>query len=236
MNCKNQFQNSVLAYGLGAGILILGIGLEAHILKQEIQNQQRTVDFESKTEYLIFRHENLDVNFNFATLNLETASEISPGNSNSEIAIQNSTPFFNLSSEDRHTICCIVAGEAKGESMEGKMAVSTCILNAMTKDQISASEVRIRYKYSGWDSGLEQSNPEAWEDVCEAVSRVFDDGEIVSENPILFFYAPKRTAGKWHKTLPHDQIIGNHSFHYLEEDVNADWFIELTERRNQNGN
>lgn len=227
MNYKNQFQNRALAYGLGAGILILGIGLEAHILKQEIQNQQRTVDFESKTEYLIFRHENLDANFNFATLNLKTASEISPGNSNSEIAIQNSTPFFNLSAEDRYTICCIVAGEAKGEFIEGKMAVATCLMHAMAKHQISASEVRTKYKYSGWDSGLENSNPDAWAEVEEAVSRVFDDGEIVSDKPILFFYAPKRAKGTWHKTLPHDQIIGNHSFHYLEEDETAEWFVNL---------
>lgn len=227
MNYKNQFQNRALAYGLGAMVLILGIGFEAHILKQEIQNQQRTVDFESKTEYLIFRHENLNANFNFATLNLETASEISPENSNPEIAIQNSTLFFELSAEDRYTICCIVAGEAKGESMEGKMAVATCLRNAMAKDQISASQVRTKYKYSGWDSGLEQSNPDCWAEVCEAVSRVFDDGESVTENPILFFYAPKRTAGKWHKTLPHDQVIGNHSFHYLDSDVDADWFLNL---------
>lgn len=236
MNQKINLQNRVLAYGLGSAVLILGIGLEAHILKQEIQNQQQPVKFESKTEYLIFRQENLIENFNFATLNLETASKIEPENPIPAQQIQNQAPFFDLSSADRYTICCIVAGEAKGESMEGKMAVATCILNAMAKDQISPSEVRTRYKYSGWDADLQNSNPEVWSEVEEAVSRVFDDGEIVSENPILFFYAPKRAKGKWHQTLPHDQIIGNHSFHYLEEDVNADWFIELTERRNQHGN
>lgn len=226
MNGKNQFQNRALAYGLGSAVLILGVGLEAHILKQEIQNQKPPTNFNS-TSYLVFRHENLDSNFNFVTLNLETATEIHPENSNSEIEIQNSAPFFELNVEDRRTICCIVAGEAKGESMEGKMAVATCILNSMAKHQISASEVRTKYKYSGWDSGLENSNPDAWAEVEEAVSRVFDDGEVVSDKPILFFYAPKRAKGTWHKTLPHDQVIGNHSFHYLEEDETADWFVNL---------
>ena len=136
-------------------------------------------------------------------------------------------PVFNLTEAERKTIQYIVAGEAKGEPMEGKMAVAQCILHGMVKSNWSAERVRIEYQYSGWDDELKNSNPDCWAEVCEAVSRVFDDGENVTENPILFFYAPKRIAGKWHKTLPHDQVIGNHSFHYLDEDVNADWFLNL---------
>ena len=127
MNCKNQNENRPLAYGIGAGILILGTASSAFILNHEIQIANRELAMKSNPKYLIFRHEDLDSNFNFATLNLETASKIEPENSISTQQIQNQTPFFNLSPEDRHTICCIVAGEAKGESMEGKMAVATCI-------------------------------------------------------------------------------------------------------------
>lgn len=222
MNRKNE--NRILAYGFATGILVLGIGTSAAILNHEIQNANRATNFNSKN-YLIFHQENLDSAFDFQILNWETAQEIQPQNPKTKTEIQN--PTFPLSNQDRYTICCIVAGETKGESMEGKMAVATCLRNAMAKDQISASKVRTKYKYSGWDSGLEQSNPDCWAEVCEAVSRVFDDGESVTENPILFFYAPKRTSGKWHKTLPHDQVIGNHSFHYLDNDVNADWFLNL---------
>ena len=222
MNRKNE--NRILAYGFATGILVLGIGTSAVILNHEIQNVNRATNFNSKN-YLVFHQENLDSTFDFQILNWKTAQEIQPQNLKTKTEIQN--PTFLLSSQDRYTICCIVAGEAKGESMEGKMAVATCLRNAMAKDQISASQVRIKYKYSGWDSGLENSNPEAWAEVEEAVSRVFDDGEFVSDKPILFFYAPKRTKGTWHKTLPHDQIIGNHSFHYLEEDETADWFANL---------
>ena len=222
LNHKNE--NRILAYGFATGILVLGIGTSAIILNHEIQNANRATNFNSKN-YLVFRQENLDSTFNFQVLDWETAQENQPQNLKTKTEIQN--PAFLLSDQDRYTICCIVAGEAKGESMEGKMAVATCLRNAMAKDQISASQARTKYKYSGWDSDLEQSNPDCWAEVCEAVSRVFDDGESVTENPILFFYAPKRIAGKWHKTLPHDQIIGNHSFHYLDEDVNADWFLNL---------
>ena len=60
-------------------------------------------------------------------------------------------PFFKLTETDRKTIQYIVAGKAKGEPMEGKMAVAQCILNGMVKSVWSAERVRIEYQYSGWD-------------------------------------------------------------------------------------
>ena len=136
-------------------------------------------------------------------------------------------PFFNLTETDRKTIQYIVAGEAKGEPMEGKMAVAQCILHGMVKSDWSAERVRIEYQYSGWDDELENTNSEAWAEVVEAVSRVFDDGELISDKPILYFYAPKHSDGKWHKTLEFAFEISGHRFFYLDEDVNADWFLNL---------
>nr|DAW16673.1 MAG TPA: Cell Wall Hydrolase [Caudoviricetes sp.] len=136
-------------------------------------------------------------------------------------------PFYPITEDDRYVIECIVAGEAKGEPTEGKMAVAQCLLNAMVKDGLSASEARKKYQYSGWDDELQNSNPDCWAEVCEAVSRVFDDGEFVSENPILYFYAPKRVYSRWHESLNHAVTMGGHKFFYLDEDVNADWFLNL---------
>ena len=136
-------------------------------------------------------------------------------------------PFYPITEDDRYVIECIVAGEAKGEPTEGKMAVAQCLLNAMAKDGLSASDVRKKYQYSGWDDELQNSNPDCWVEVCEAVSRVFDDGKFVSENPILFFYAPKRVYSRWHESLNHAVTIDGHKFFYLDEDVNADWFLNL---------
>ena len=136
-------------------------------------------------------------------------------------------PFFNLAEADRKTIQYIVAGEAKGEPMEGKMAVAQCILNGMVKSNWSAERVRIEYQYSGWDDELEKSNPKAWAEVVEAVSRVFDDGKLISDKPILYFYAPEYSSGKWHETLEFACELSNHRFFYLDEDVNADWFLNL---------
>ena len=135
--------------------------------------------------------------------------------------------FFNLSDAERKTIQYIVAGEAKGEPMEGKMAVAQCILHGMVKSGWSAERVRIEYQYSGWDDELENVNPEAWGEVVEAVSRVFDDGELISDKPILYFYAPKRVSSDWHESLNFSCELSNHRFFYLDEDVNADWFLNL---------
>lgn len=136
-------------------------------------------------------------------------------------------PFFNLTEAERKTIQYIVAGEAKGEPMEGKMAVAQCILHGMVKSGWSAERVRIEYKYSGWDDELENVNPEAWAEVVEAVSRVFDDGEMISDKPILYFYAPKRVSSDWHESLNFSCELSSHRFFYLDEDVNADWFLNL---------
>ena len=136
-------------------------------------------------------------------------------------------PFFNLTDADRKTIQYIVAGEAKGEPIEGKMAVAQCILHGMVKSGWSAERVRIEYQYSGWDDELENANPEVWAEVVEAVSRVFDDGELISDKPILYFYAPDITSSSWHESLNHAITIEGHRFFYLDEDIYADWFLNL---------
>ena len=144
------------------------------------------------------------------------------------VMVEYSRPrFFNLTETERKTIQYIVAGEAKGEPMEGKMAVAQCILHGMAKSGWSAERVRIEYQYSGWDDELENVNPEAWAEVVEAVSRVFDDGELISDKPILYFYAPDITSSSWHESLNHAVTIEGHKFFYLDEDVNADWFLNL---------
>ena len=136
-------------------------------------------------------------------------------------------PFFNLTEADRKTIQYIVAGEAKGEPMEGKMAVAQCILNGMVKSGWSAERVRIEYQYSGWDDELQNSNPDCWAEVCESVTRVFDYNETVTDKPILYFYAPKRIKSSWHESLNCGFAVSGHRFFYLDEDVNADWFLNL---------
>ena len=216
--------------GIGFGFLILaliigifsyGFGFEIEISKSnpkienKIQDSGRIKgdDIEA-TGYAGNWNGNFDIENEIQILDLEMVEYSHP-------------PFFNLTEAERKTIQYIVAGEAKGEPMEGKMAVAQCILNGMVKSGWSAERVRIEYQYSGWDDELANTNSEAWAEVVEAVSRVFDDGELISDKPILYFYAPDITSSSWHESLNHAVTIGGHKFFYLDEDVNADWFLNL---------
>ena len=229
-NYKYKFEElfSVIWIGIGFGFLILaliigifsyGFGFEIDFGKSdskiEIQNSGRLPgDDVEASGFAGNWNGNFDTENEIEILDLKMVEYSRP-------------PFFNLTEADRKTIQYIVAGEAKGEPMEGKMAVAQCILHGMVKSDWSAERVRIEYQYSGWDDELENVNPEAWAEVVEAVSRVFDDGELISDKPILYFYAPDITSSSWHESLNHAVTIGGHRFFYLDEDVNADWFLNL---------
>ena len=232
MENRNQKSNldfvSAFWIGIGLGFLILaliigifsyGFGFEIDFGKSdskiEIQNSGRLPgDDVEASGFAGNWNGNFDTENEIEILDLKMVEYSRP-------------PFFNLTEADRKTIQYIVAGEAKGEPMEGKMAVAQCILHGMVKSNWSAERVRIEYQYSGWDDELENANPEAWAEVVEAVSRVFDDGELISDKPILYFYAPDITSSSWHESLNHAVTIGGHRFFYLDEDVNADWFLNL---------
>ncbi len=199
-------------------ILVCVIGLEIAGLAQEIKIENRPQESENK------------VQIHFLNSKTETENSIL----NDDIPASGYAGHFSYDDYDsmwpeydKYVVECIVAGEAKGEPTEGKMAVAQCLKNAMIKESMSASDVRNQYQYSGWDEDLQNSNPDCWAEVCEAVTRVFDCNETVTDKPILYFYAPKLVDSKWHCSLPKDQIIGGHSFHYLDEDVNAEWFVNL---------
>lgn len=112
---------------------------------------------------------------------------------------------FFLDDYQRWVVECMVAGESMIEPYEGQVGVAQCILNACLKDGIQPSEVRTKYKYSGW-------HEEPSESVKKAVSAVFDDGYKVTDEYILYFYAPKYAKGKWHETQDFVMEIGGHRF------------------------
>ena len=215
---KWEIRNRKLKIAFGAGILIYGI----YIWKFVPENQNQKVELKIEPQNSI--SESFDW---FFESDKEIRNLFQIEKTSYKIEKEKWHPFFEISNQDRETIQYIVAGEAGYEPIKGKMAVAQTLLNAMKKEWRSAKQVKKIYQYSGWKTNLNIESPENWAEVKEVVDRVFDNGEFVSENPILFFYAPKYSSGKFHRTLPHDQIIGGHSFHYLEEDVNADWFLNL---------
>ena len=114
-------------------------------------------------------------------------------------------PYFDLSEEERYIVECIVMGESGGEPYEGQVLVAQCILNGCLKESVQPSELRKMYRYSGYRTNVTKS-------VKKAVSAVFDDGYKVTEEPILYFYAPKHSKGKWHETQCFVIEVGGHRF------------------------
>lgn len=128
--------------------------------------------------------------------------------------------FYSLTIEERNLIENIVCGEAGNQPYEGKVAVANCILNACLLENKRPKEIQAMYGYAGYKS-LEEFESECLsaygninlaDEVRQAVSQVFDDGEIIN-NEILWFYAPKYSSGTWHQTQRFVVEVGSHRFY-----------------------
>lgn len=119
---------------------------------------------------------------------------------------------FSLTPEERDLTERVVMAEAGGECFEGQMAVAQCILNACEKTGGQPSEVVLAYQYAKPAKVATQS-------VKDAVAAVFDAGDTVTTEPILFFYAPRRTVSKWHESQRFVIEIGGHRF-FAEKGAN----------------
>lgn len=111
---------------------------------------------------------------------------------------------YPLTDEERYEVERVVMAEAGSESREGIMAVAQCILNASEKEGVRPTEAIKMYKYT-------PNRKEPNEAVKEAVTAVFDEGETVTEEPILYFYANYIYSG-WHESQRFVTQIGVHRF------------------------
>lgn len=118
---------------------------------------------------------------------------------------QEPAPFFELTAEERELIEQVVSAESCGEPYDGQRAVAQCILTACLKDGIRPAEAITKYKYT-------KARVEPTASVKRAVAAVFDDGDLVTEEPILYFYNPDIGDGTFHETQVHVMTIKNHKF------------------------
>lgn len=112
---------------------------------------------------------------------------------------------YDLTDAERWEIASVVTAEAVSEPFAGKVAVAQCVLQACEDDGIRPVEVLVEYGYC-------TDRPEPCEEALEAVAAVFDFGQVVTCEPIKYFYAPKRTSGDWHETQVYIITINNHKF------------------------
>lgn len=114
-------------------------------------------------------------------------------------------PRFELSAAERDVVERVVMAEAGGESFEGQMLVAQCILNAAEKRGVEPSEAVVLYSYT-------KSRPDPTQRVKDAVAAVFDRGETVVGEPILYFYNPALVTSDFHESQIFVIEEGGHRF------------------------
>lgn len=147
--------------------------------------------------------------------------------------------LIHLTDSERHVVESIVAGESGNQPFVGKKLVAQSIYNAMLRDNMSPSQVRKQYSYSGYKDIDEfekeclkaYGNTNAADECRQAVKEIFDNYSMPTDDFVLFFYAPAHSKGTWHenaKTLKPityvnedgstTNYIGGHKFFALKDE------------------
>jgi spore germination cell wall hydrolase CwlJ-like protein len=114
-------------------------------------------------------------------------------------------PCYELSPEERDLVERVVMAEAEDEPYKGKMLVCQCILNACRLNNKRPAAIIKQYVYA-------TRRPEPSESVRDAVAAVFDKGETVTEEPVIYFYAPALTESEFHERQRFVVEVGGHRF------------------------
>ena len=139
----------------------------------------------------------------------QTVSQLAKATEMSKSEAAETTPepavHFALTPEQRALIEQVVSAESRGEPYDGQVAVAQCILNACLKDDITPEQAIKKYKYTS-------ARVEPTRSVREAVAAVFDRGEGITEEPILYFYNPAIAESEFHESQTFVIEIANHKF------------------------
>ena len=120
--------------------------------------------------------------------------------------METTTPRYALTVSERDIVERVVMAEARGEGFDGQSLVAQCILNTAEAMDLRPDEVVL--------APNQYASPaaEASQEVKDAVSAVFDAGDMVTDEPIRFFYAPKYIYSSWHESKEFVLEHGGHRF------------------------
>ena len=116
---------------------------------------------------------------------------------------------YYITPDERTLIERVVMGESGNQGTTGEMLVAQCILNACEKDGIRPAEAVKKYQYAGYCEAVT-------DEVKDAVANVFDAGETITDEPILYFYAFKTTKSAWHES---QTLVIEHKDHRFFKEV-----------------
>ena len=124
-----------------------------------------------------------------------------------EPEIEPTAAFFDLTDGQRNLVERTVAAEARGEPLEGQVAVAQTIYQRCIDGNLTIEEVLVPGQYASPYKG------EIPDTTKEAVSLVFDLGVMAVSEPIMAFYAPAYGTSGWHENkLEFVCEIGSHRF------------------------
>lgn len=113
---------------------------------------------------------------------------------------------YALTDAERDIVERVVMAEAGGEGYDGQRLVAQCILNtAEAMDMRPDAVVLAPNQYAS-------PAAEASQEVKDAVRAVFDDGDMVTDEPIRWFYNDKLVYSEWHEGKRFVMYFGNHKF------------------------
>lgn len=119
---------------------------------------------------------------------------------------ETTTPRYALTVSERDIVERVVMAEAGGEGFDGQRLVAQCILNTAEAMDLRPDEVvTAPNQYAA-------PAEHASEMVMDAVSAVFDDGDMVTNEPIRWFYAPRYVDSAWHESKRYVLTYQNHKF------------------------
>ena len=120
--------------------------------------------------------------------------------------MESATPRYALTVSERDIVERVVMAEAGGEGFDGQRLVAQCILNTAEAMDMRPDEVVL--------APNQYASPaaEASQEVKDAVSAVFDAGDMATDEPIRWFYAPRYVYSAWHENKAFVLEYGGHRF------------------------
>lgn len=115
----------------------------------------------------------------------------------------------------------VVYHEARGESVEGKLAVAYVVMNRTKAGRWpdTVCEVTLQPKqFSDFHLNIPINRAsEAWTTSLDVARNVYYQKVSDPTKGALFFFNPKKASPKWKSSLTFIKNIGNHSFLTLKE-------------------
>ena len=119
---------------------------------------------------------------------------------------------YELTDRERKVVERIVMCEAGGEGERGQRMVAQRILEGILRYDYTIEQYIRNYKV------MLTAYSNVTDEVRNSVSRVFDNGERVTEEKADLWYNPALTPSSWHEQQVYVTTIGSHRFFWMIDD------------------